>query len=113
MATILDDFSQASDQVARDTVRGAGKRTRMSGWHFVLFPIAILFLVPFLQMALASFSPAKELVAFPPPFIPSHFTIDGYAKLFGQTDILLWLGNTIVVSATAIVSNIVLCSLAG
>jgi multiple sugar transport system permease protein len=91
----------------------SGRKRRLSGWHFVLFPIAILFLVPFVQMALASFSPAKELVAFPPPFIPSRLTIDGYAKLFSQTDILLWLGNTVVVSVTAIVSNLVLCSLAG
>lgn len=113
MATVLDEVSQASREVADSPTRPAGRRTRMSGWHFVLFPIAILFLVPFLQMTLAAFSPAKELVAFPPPFIPSHFTLDGFVKLFGQTDILLWLGNTAIVSAVAIVSNLVLCSLAG
>ncbi|WP_431279603.1 carbohydrate ABC transporter permease [Leifsonia poae] len=114
MATVFDEVSGSSLEVASRIGADRGRhKHRMSGWHFVLFPIAILFLVPFLQMALASFSPAKELVAFPPPFIPSHFTIDGYVQLFGQTDILLWLGNTVVVSTTAIVSNLVLCSLAG
>jgi multiple sugar transport system permease protein len=113
MTTVLDEVQAASRTVAEEAHSRPPRRRRLSGWHFVLLPIAILFLVPFLQMALASFSPAKELVAFPPPFIPSHFTLDGYAKLFEQTDILLWLGNTVVVSATAIVSNIVLCSLAG
>jgi multiple sugar transport system permease protein len=106
----------AAGRAGRDAVevaRGARRRRHVSGWHFVLLPLAILFLVPFLQMALASFSPAKDLVAFPPPFVPSRFTIDGYVKLFGQTDILRWLGNTVIVAATAIVSNIVLCSLAG
>lgn len=102
-----------TDRGLVETASSAERRRRMSGWHFVLLPVAILFIVPFLQMALASFSPAKDLVAFPPPFVPSHFTIDGYVKLFGQTDILRWLGNTVIVATTAVVSNIVLCSLAG
>lgn len=114
MTTVLQEVSTSSLEVAARVGAAPGRRKRrLSGWHFVLFPIAILFLVPFVQMALASFSPAKELVAFPPPFVPSHFTIDGYVKLFAQTDILLWLGNTVLVSGTAIVSNLVLCSLAG
>lgn len=75
MTTVLDEVSQAARQVADEPPQRSRKR-RLSGWHFVLFPIAILFLVPFAQMALASFSPAKELVAFPPPFIPSHFTLE-------------------------------------
>ncbi|GAA3775443.1 carbohydrate ABC transporter permease [Microbacterium kribbense] len=112
MATVLTDISQAGFEVAHEPMR-RGRRRRLSGWHFVLLPIAILFLVPFLQMALASFSPAKELLAFPPPFIPSHFTLDGYVKLFSETDILRWLVNTVIVATCAIVSNIVLCSLAG
>ncbi|MFF1571972.1 carbohydrate ABC transporter permease [Leifsonia sp. NPDC058292] len=112
--SVLTEVVTSSEQVAsRLPAESRKRKRRISGWHFVLFPIALLFLIPFVQMALASFSPAKELVAFPPPFIPSHLTIDGYAKLFGQTDILLWLGNTVLVSGTAIVSNLVLCSLAG
>jgi multiple sugar transport system permease protein len=110
MTTVFDVAESSPDVAAH--IGNEGKR-RPSGWHFVLFPLAVLFLVPFVQMTLASFSPAKELVAFPPPFVPSRLTIDGYARLFGETDILLWLGNTVVVSVTAIVSNLVLCSLAG
>lgn len=114
MATVIDRVSQTGREVAGSPAGGdRRRRRRLSGWHFVLLPVAVLFLVPFLQMALASFSPAKELLAFPPPFIPSHFTVDGYVKLFAETDILLWLRNTVIVAATAIVSNIVLCSLAG
>ena len=89
------------------------KRPRPSGWHWFLAPVALLFLLPFLQMFLASVSPAKELVQFPPPFIPSHLTLDGFTALFRQSDVLLWLGNTTVVAVAAIVSHLVLCSLAG
>lgn len=88
-------------------------RPRPSGWHFVLAPIALLFMLPFAQMFLASVSPAEELVSFPPPFIPSRIDFTGFIGLFQDTDILLWLFNTIVVSSAAIASHLVLCSLAG
>jgi multiple sugar transport system permease protein len=88
-------------------------RLPFSGWHLFLLPVALLFLLPFAQMFLASVSPAKELVTFPPPFIPSRFTIDGFVGLFTGSEILKWLLNTVIVSASAIVSHLVLCSLAG
>lgn len=94
-------------------VRSKKRRLPFSGWHFVLVPLAILFAIPLLQMFLASVSPAAELQRFPPAFFPSHLTLSGYAALFQQSDILLWLGNTVIVSGTAIVSNMILCSLAG
>lgn len=84
-----------------------------SGWHFFLLPVALLFLLPFAQMFLASVSPAKELVTFPPPIIPSRITFDGFIGLFTDSDVLKWLLNTIIVSATAIASHLVFCSLAG
>ena len=91
----------------------ARKQRRFSLWHLVLFPTALVFAVPLLQMFLASVSPQEELLRYPPSFIPSHLTLDGFQRLFAQSDVLLWLGNTVVVSASAIVSNMVLCSLAG
>jgi multiple sugar transport system permease protein len=114
MTALLDGVGKSPAESGTHVDADGSRRKRgVSGWHFVLLPIALLFLLPLAQMMLASFSPAKELVAFPPPFIPSQLTIDGYLNLFSQTDILLWLGNTVIVSGTAVVSNIVLCSLAG
>ncbi|WP_010203658.1 carbohydrate ABC transporter permease [Salinibacterium sp. PAMC 21357] len=91
----------------------APRRRRMSGWHFVLAPIALLFLLPFIQMFMASVSPAKELVSYPPPFIPSRIDFTGFIALFQNTDIMLWLLNSTIVSVTAIASHLVFCSLAG
>lgn len=89
------------------------RRKRFSGWHFVLAPIALIFVIPFAQMILASLSPANELVKFPPPFIPSRFTLEGFITLFTTTDILIWLMNSVIVSVIAIVAHVILCSLAG
>jgi len=101
---------------APDVIAGIERKRRrrgMSGWHFVLIPIALLFVIPFAQMILASVSPAEDLVKFPPPFIPSRFTLDGFAGLFADTQILRWLLNSTIVSVIAITAHMVLCSLAG
>jgi multiple sugar transport system permease protein len=93
--------------------RPARRRRRISGWHFVLAPIALLFMTPFVQMLLAALAPAEELVRFPPPFIPSRLSLDGIIGLFRDTDILRWLVNSTIVSLIAIGAHLVLCSLAG
>ncbi|MEO8094251.1 MAG: carbohydrate ABC transporter permease [Pseudolysinimonas sp.] len=105
------------------TLTGTRRRLPFSPWHFFLVPVAILFMIPFVQMFLASLSPAKELVTFPPPFIPSRLdfgqpgTLDqsasGFFGLFSDTPILKWLLNSAIVSGTAIASHLVFCSLAG
>jgi multiple sugar transport system permease protein len=64
-------------------------------------------------MLLASLSPAEELVRFPPPFVPSRLTFDGFVGLFKDTQILRWLLNSTIVSVIAIGAHVVLCSLAG
>jgi multiple sugar transport system permease protein len=88
-------------------------KRRFSMWHLVLAPIALLFVIPFAQMLMASLSPAEELVKFPPPFIPSRITFDGVVALFTTTDAVRWLMNSTIVSVVSIVSHVVLCSLAG
>ncbi len=84
-----------------------------SPWHLLLAPTAIVFAVPFIQMFLASVTPAADLNRIPTPFVPTSLTLDGFGSLFSTSPVLLWLGNTAIVSTTAIVSHLVLCSLAG
>jgi multiple sugar transport system permease protein len=107
-AAVVDPPSRPS-RPARRARRGLP----FSGWHLLLLPVAVLFLVPFVEMFLTSLTPASEINRFPPAFFPSSLTGDGYAKLFAESDILHWLLNTVIVSAVAIGSHLVLCSLAG
>ena len=104
------------DQAPVRTGRRPAPRRRglpFSGWHLLLLPVAVLFAIPFIQMFLAAFTPATDLYRLPTPFIPSSLTLDGFRSLFGTSPVLLWFGNTVIVSATAIASHLVLCSLAG
>jgi multiple sugar transport system permease protein len=89
------------------------RRWPFSPWHLLLLPVSLLFLLPFVEMFLTSVEPASEINRFPPSFIPTQFTLGGYARLFADSDILHWLLNTVIVSASGIVSHLVLCSLAG
>jgi multiple sugar transport system permease protein len=84
-----------------------------SPWHLLLMPMSLIFVLPLVQMVLASFMSKKQLNRFPPQLVPTSFHVEGYAKLFSQSHILLWLFNTVLVSTVSVVSHLVLCSLAG
>lgn len=88
-------------------------RHRFNWWHLVLLPLALIFLMPFVEMFLTSVTPESDINKFPRGFFPTQITFDGYARLFASSDILLWLGNSAIVSVTAVVSHLILCSLAG
>lgn len=111
MTSLLSNAIAHTEVKSQDT--GRHKHRRWSLWHLFLLPTALLFAIPLVQMFLASLSPQAELLKFPPPFIPSHLTFTGYSRLFATSDVLLWLGNTVLVSSVAIISNMILCSLAG
>ena len=84
-----------------------------SGWHLVLAPTALLFVLPLAQMVLASFMPDTDINRFPPRFLPTRISFEGYSGLFTGSPVLRWLMNTVIVAAAAVVSHLVLCSLAG
>ncbi|WP_432836935.1 carbohydrate ABC transporter permease [Dactylosporangium sp. CA-092794] len=84
-----------------------------SPWHLLLMPAALVFVLPLVHMVLTSFMTEREINRFPPRLVPSGLHLDGYRQLFAQSHILLWLGNTVLVSAVSVGSHLVLCSMAG
>ena len=118
MADVLD----RADRVVTTPVHR--RRLPFSPWHLLLAPVALLFVLPLVQMVLTSFMDDSEINRFPPRFWPSSIDLggaggrgngvaSGYVGLFTQTPVLHWLLNTVVVSAVAVVAHLVLCSLAG
>jgi multiple sugar transport system permease protein len=88
-------------------------RLPFSAWHLLLMPLSLIFVLPLVQMVLTSFMSTEEINQFPPRFIPTSLHVKGYADLLSQSHILQWFGNTVLVSAIAVVSHLVLCSMAG
>jgi multiple sugar transport system permease protein len=88
-------------------------RLPFSPWHLLLMPLALIFVLPLVQMVLTSFMTTAEINQFPPKLIPSSLHLEGYRVLLSESHIVRWFANTVLVSTIAVVSHLVLCSLAG
>jgi multiple sugar transport system permease protein len=93
--------------------RRSSGRLPFSAWHLLLMPTALVFVLPLFWMIMTSFMPDGDINTFPPKFLPSRISLAGYSALFTDSDILRWLANTTVVATVAVLSHLVLCSLAG
>jgi multiple sugar transport system permease protein len=89
------------------------RRLPFSPWHLLLMPLALIFVLPLVQMVLTSFMTAQEINQFPPKFFPTSPHLDGYRTLLSESHIIRWFANTVLVSAIAVGSHLILCSLAG
>jgi multiple sugar transport system permease protein len=84
-----------------------------SPWHLLLMPVALVFVLPLVQMVLTSFMSDAEINRFPPRLIPTSLHLAGYVGVLTEAPILRWLLNTVIVSTISIVAHLVLCSMAG
>ena len=83
-----------------------------SAWHIVLIPTALLMATPLVWMLITSLSTLEETRRFPPQ-LPSSLHWDNYVQAWTDSPFGRWLINSTIVSTTCVVSNLVLCSLAG
>jgi multiple sugar transport system permease protein len=88
-------------------------RRRPSAWHLVLFPLALIFIFPFVQMVLASFMTPAEINAYPPSLYPHHPTLAGYRTVLQESDFPIWFKNSVIVTSVAVAAQLLLCPLAG
>jgi multiple sugar transport system permease protein len=99
--------------VARQRVAKRPRRMPFSAWHLLLMPLALVFVLPLVQMVVTSFMTASDINRFPPRLIPTTLTLNGYVGLFQESHILRWFLNTVIVATVSIIGHLVLCSLAG
>ncbi len=83
-----------------------------SPWHLVLLPLAAIMLVPLVWMLVTSLSTLEETRRFPPG-LPSSPHWGSFVDAWTDSPLAHWLLNSTIVSVTCVVSNLVLCSLAG
>jgi multiple sugar transport system permease protein len=85
---------------------------RPSGWHLLLIPLALVMASPLIWMLLTSLSSLQETRRFPPG-LPSSLHWGNYSTAWHQGPFGQWLVNSAVVSVVCVISNLLLCSLAG
>jgi multiple sugar transport system permease protein len=90
----------------------ARRRRLPSGWHLVLIPVAFVMSVPLLWMIVTSLSSLAETRRFPPG-LPSSLHWGNFATAWTDSPFSKWLVNSAIVSVTCVITNLVLCTLAG
>jgi ABC-type glycerol-3-phosphate transport system permease component len=74
----------------------------------LLLAFAVLVLVffvalPFVWMLATAFKDSQELFAWPPYLFPRHFTFANVARLFEQTNFLVYFTNSVIVASCTVV----------
>ena len=82
-------------------------------WHLVLAPLALVMLLPFVWMVVTSLETQAQTLHFPPTLWPGTMRFGNYTAALRDSDFALWFWNTVVVTTTVVISNLLLCSLAG
>ena len=86
---------------------------RVSPWHLVLAPMALIFALPLIWLTVSSFMTNAEINRFPPTIIPHGIHLDGYRYVFRTGDFGHWFLNSTIVAVVTVASNLVFCSFAG
>ena len=79
----------------------------------MLLLLAVLLLLPLLWLLSTSLKgPQENIFTSPPALLPSAPSLEAYRQLFTTQPMLAYLGNSTIVSAIAVLANLLFCSLA-
>jgi multiple sugar transport system permease protein len=84
-----------------------------SPWHLVLIPAALVLLFPFYWLLLTALETPSEAMHFPPVLIPHVLRFANFADAWKSAPFGRFFLNSAIVAVTTVVSNLLLCSLAG
>src|SRR5947209_3570914 len=100
---------------ARETVqtRGPSRNTILQGISFlVLLIAAVIWIIPLAWAVDTALKPESETTTVPVSWIPSHFTLDAFAKVLSAGGILRWYMNSAITSTVITIATVILASLA-
>ncbi len=79
----------------------------LRGWgrlnfYIVAGAVAVIVACPFYWMAITAFSPAPDIIAFPPKWIPSHITFEHFAEALAKAPWLVHYWNSFTVAVVSV-----------
>ncbi|MGJ6964176.1 carbohydrate ABC transporter permease [Streptosporangium sp. G11] len=92
---------------------GIGSLLSSFGGYAVLVFFSLVFLYPFVIQVANSFKTDPDATANPLSPIPDPVTLAGFERVFADTGMPLWLGNSLLVTVVITVGRVFLDSLAG
>ncbi|MDK8649815.1 carbohydrate ABC transporter permease [Alloscardovia omnicolens] len=87
--------------------------TRRIPIYIILSVISLIWVFPFLWMALSSLKTQREILAKPPRLLPDHATLANFTKWFEQLNFSTYFTNSIIVAVITVLGNIIFCSMVG
>jgi multiple sugar transport system permease protein len=84
-----------------------------SPWHLVLVPATLVLIFPFVWLLVTSVETPSEALHFPPVLIPHTLRFANYPDAWHSAPFGRFFLNSAVVAVVTVLSNLVLCSLAG
>ncbi len=84
-----------------------------SPWHLILVPATLVLIFPFVWLLITSVETPAEALHFPPILTPHVLRFANYPDAWHSAPFGRFFVNSAVVTVTTVVSNLVLCSLAG
>ena len=88
-------------------------RLPFSPRHLALVPISALMLLPLVWMFVTSVETLDQTRHFPPTLIPSGIHWSNYSEAWNQAPFGRFFVNSLIVTGTAVASNLLFCSPAG
>jgi putative chitobiose transport system permease protein len=83
------------------------------GWYILLVLIALITIYPFVYVFFTSFKGFNDpITSVPPQLIPSDPTIANYVRVWDQLPIPYFFLNSIIVSVSTVILNLLICGLA-
>ena len=81
--------------------------------YIILALIGVVWIFPFLWMALGSLKTQREILAKPPKLLPEHATLANFTKWFAELNFGSFFTNSLIVAVITVAGNIVFCSMVG
>jgi multiple sugar transport system permease protein len=88
-------------------------RLPFSPWHLVLIPATLILIFPFIWLIMTSVETPSEALHFPPILLPHKIALGNYSAALQAAPFARFFLNSTIVAVTTVLSNLVLCSLAG
>lgn len=79
----------------------------------VIGSLAVLMVLPFYWMVVTAFSPAADILAFPPKWIPTRLTLEHFEAAFARARWLVYYGNSLAVATVSVGSSLLFGLFAG
>ena len=79
--------------------------------YVLLAAFAMIFLLPLFFLLMGSFKAESELFRVPFHWLPDHFNLDNYKRLFEQIPFFRYFKNTMIIVICNIAGSVISCSL--